>query len=302
MADLVDRLERVVHRELLRRLPDDPSGDLAKASFADLLAIYGNWRRRLISAQPRTVHVAEALRRSSTWDRHAQALDEITAAITNGADLSPRLSKNIRTAYAPGAGEQRVAPRRADLDLLVSDWGVHHLHLGTNTDRRDPTFTARTPDLLFAIFEPADAYLIGLYQHGDWALMDIVATAVRQWPSANLFLRSETAVGLERQFSDEDRLELREVGVATMLEIDGSVYMPPSQTGAGTPMAVGRGVMRLRAQLDQWRTDTVSRLRNVDGVRLDAYWTPAVHEEMCGFMAEETFLPIGYLVPQGRFG
>lgn len=46
-------------------------------------------------------------------------------------------------------------------------------------------------------------------------------------------------MGLEHRVSDEERLKLREAGVAVPLEIDGKVYLPVPAgiTMAGTPIA-----------------------------------------------------------------
>jgi hypothetical protein len=56
-----------------------------------------------------------------------EALTSLTQRIENGDDLKPFLSENIEFAIDQSEGTPRHL--RKDLDLLLAEWGVHHLHL-----------------------------------------------------------------------------------------------------------------------------------------------------------------------------
>ena len=81
--------------------------------------------------------------------------------------------------------------READRDKMLAAWGIHHLHLSSAPG--EGGFTARGPDLLYAMFQPDDAYLLGIYTHNDWARKELVEVIVNNWPDAGLFLKSSYA-------------------------------------------------------------------------------------------------------------
>ena len=85
----------------------------------------------------------------------------------------------MATAYTPANARGDLKTRR-DLDLLIADWGIHHLHLSPERDGR------RTGDLLFAVFRPDDAYLLQILPHGNWAELSLLETIVRNWPDGAL--------------------------------------------------------------------------------------------------------------------
>lgn len=44
--------------------------------------------------------------------------------------LTPHLSRAVKVAHEPNGAAAKLN-RRKDRDLLVADWGLHHLHLST---------------------------------------------------------------------------------------------------------------------------------------------------------------------------
>jgi hypothetical protein len=163
-------------------------------------------------------------------------------------------------------------------------------------------FVARSSSLLFAIFRPGDAYLIGIFEHGDWALTRLVEIAVRNWPEANLFAQSRTAIGLTARFDDDDRLELRESGLTMMLEVDGRVYSPPGQSLAGTPLAAGRHTDTIEWTLERIRESVDDELaafeaKHPDLVDAPEKWVAYVWDDQYGLRNADTVWKIGDLVP-----
>lgn len=292
MADVVTRLERKMRKRMLSDLPEDER--LADMGFSDLLHAYGNWRARQVSARPRRVHWSTELENSPASEEHAEALALIASQIESGEDLTPRLSKSSREVLHPGGLDGVAHHRRRDRDLLRSDWGIHHLHLGLDLEQNG-FFIKRTNDLLFAIFKPDDAYLLNVYPHQSWGRQDMVRIAISNWPEADLFLKLESVIGLSQQFNDDERLQLRNSGVAGLLEIDGAVYMPAlGQTMDGTPIAVTRQAMNLQWNLDDVRRNVRDRLPiHFEGEF--RYWVPLIHGDDCGFRAGDQIAIIGTL-------
>lgn len=128
-ASFVGRLRDEVRAYVLGRMPKDPSGELAAMDLSSLLIAYGNWQGRYVRVRPRVVRESRELRANPKYTDHAQALAAVRAEISAGRDLTSRLSSQVTTAYVP-RGERRVGKHRPDQDLLLGDWGIHHLHLG----------------------------------------------------------------------------------------------------------------------------------------------------------------------------
>ena len=187
---LVDEIEDIVRTLLISKTPPDASGDLATMPLCQLLGVYWTWRARFPSPRPRRTHRSRELAASPQAQQHATELAELERKINAGEDLTPHLSERVETAFI--CEQQRPsAPGRlrdADHDRMLAAWGIHHLHLA-NTPWRGG-FNERGRDLLYAIFRPDDAYLLGVYTHNDWALKGLVEVTARNWPAAGLFMKS----------------------------------------------------------------------------------------------------------------
>ena len=283
--DLVDRLEDELRSHLLTQMPTDPTGELSSKDLGSLLIIWFNWRDRTIAARPRTVHVAVELSTSSKSTEHAASLAALTAEVERGADLAPRLSACTAVAYIPES-ERSEQWRRDDLDLLLADWGVHHLHL------LETYGGARGPDLLFAAFKPGDAYFIGIYPHGAWTDLGIVETIVRNWPIAGILLGSHSGLRLATQPTAVEYRKMRRSGVFVPIEVDGVLFFPRGQSMAGTAMDA--------AQRSNHIMHALRGLREQSALPPDAAtaWSPYVDAGTFG--VEET--STGRRVPLGNLG
>ncbi len=310
-TDLVDRLEEELRRHLLGELPADPSGELAAQDLRGLLIVHANWRARRVSPRPRCVHRSTELGMSPGGSEHRAAIGAIAADIEAGNDLNPRLSRRIDSAYVPVADRpSRSMPDRGDLDLrhdldlLLADWGIHHFHLST---RMRGGRARRTRDLLFAAFRSADAYLIGVYPHGDWAPIDAIRTVVRNWPDAGIVHGSRFVLGLATPVRDDDRLGMRAAGINAPIEIDGTVYLPPGLSGAGSPLGAADWANRVMDGLLDLRrsiADNPTHLREFlpgGGAACDSEpdWQPLITQDQFGFVdrRSDIFLTCGSLPP-----
>jgi hypothetical protein len=300
VPDILERLEKRIRRHIVESMPAK-AGYLEELDLGAILIEYRVWRARFIEPRPRRVHRSAELRKSPKAEQHAGALAAIKAKVSNGDDLNPHLSTLTKR---PVGGPPNKAPgRRTDRDLLLGEWGIHHLHLSSDIDGNG--FTARTSDVLFAVFRDSDAYLLGVFDHPqreNWAAEAIFAVLTRNWPRAAL-VTEINALRLAQGRTYEDRLRLRKAGVTSMLEVDGKVYSPSGigLTTAGTPIEATRQANALMWELTAWRQDPYELLREADGVPSSAYWLPAIHipvpgfEEYCGFATGSNFYEVGRL-------
>lgn len=295
-------LREMIRDHLLGKMPD-PSGELAQRDLQELLVIYGNWRGRYMAVRPRQVHESRELQASSKRSKHIPALHAIRTEIETGQDMMPRLSRRVRDAYVP-EGERPHPPYRRDRDLLLADWGIYHLHLGTKKCK------SGGDDVLLAYFTRHDAFLIDIRVHRDnWASVSLMKIVVRNWPGNGAVLEARSGIGLEDgTISDSDRLAYRQAGVTMPLEIDGKVYLPAAgQTCSGTPMAVTEHANVLMHRLRELDSRFTEDLRWLDGcfgcerqsLPEQPDWRPYVHEEQYGALEWQThcFVPFGPLTP-----
>ncbi len=133
---------------------------LQAKSPTELLAIYGNWRRRQVDPVPRFVHQSAALK-ASRYHYDPTYKFEIAKLVNKlqvGGDVGPHLSERVRDAYkAPNPAKPKKLSDRRDIDMLLNDWGVHHLHLSSAPGKKG--FNARTKMVLMAVILRNDAYL-----------------------------------------------------------------------------------------------------------------------------------------------
>jgi len=234
----------------------DTAQEIDGMDLPELLLVYGNWRSRLVPAQPRTVHVSHELSGSPRESQHGAALAEIKARIERGDDLTPYLSKGISVAHASSTRDKKA---RGDRDLLIADWKIHHMHLSPMAPGRD--FVKRTGDLLFVRFGPADAFLIDVYPHGAWALQEMIRILVRNWPQERL-VPEFAGISMVTQKSDEEHKQGREAGLTQPVDVDGRTYWPLGQTTAGTPIEVTQRANALLNSLREWEERPIERLRS----------------------------------------
>jgi hypothetical protein len=297
-SSLRARFENDLRDHVLACLPCDASerAALEKERASDLLIIYFNWMDRLIDATPRTVHISDVLGDNPLRAdaRYCDAFEEIRAKIQIGEPLTPHLSRGILIGYEAARRGPKKLKRRRDLDLLLADWGVHHLHLSTTitTDR----FTERTGPLLLGIFHAADAYLIDIVEHGDWSRQSIMETAVRQWPDAGILYELKGVLGLERSVSDVDRGQLRGAGINVALEIDGKVYMSPCGiSSAGTSTNAAMRSIQVRRDIDEFCSAIEGEPSRLAGLFLQQGWLPPKNPEL-----QFVFVSDGYGVLEWR--
>jgi hypothetical protein len=292
MENLVERVEKRLRRHALAELPNGNGQrrELESLELRDLLTVYGNWRYRRPSTRPRRVHRSRELQEELEAGKALEALAPLIQRIKDGDDLKPFLSENVEFAVDQSEGTPRHL--RKDLDLLLAEWGVHHLHLSEVIESNG--FAKRTRDLLFVVFRPDDAYLIGIFPHGSWTKRTVAERAVRNWPEAELFLRSNHAIGLTHEWDESESAALRKASLNQSMVIDGHVYSPQGQTLGGTSLTISRRVMNLMWELQDWKLHGEKRLLGIAKGAF-VYWLPAIQDDRCGFLGNRQFVGIADL-------
>ena len=179
---------------------------------------YLNLRRRLVSPGPRTVLLAHEF---TCPPDLAGDFELVRRKIEVGEDLRPHLSRGFMNLDSH--------------DMLLNDWGIHHLHLGTEME--PDGFVTRTGPVLFVRFAATAAYLLSVHEHGSWARQDFVRVLHRNWPDSISMWRLRGVLGLATEVTDEDISKLRSIkipgekkkraAVSTFVEVEpGVVYAP----------------------------------------------------------------------------
>jgi hypothetical protein len=250
--------EKDIREHVLANLPHDPGQEqeLAALDAFELLIIFRNWQNRFVRVQPWRVHRSAALTTNpfSTDPTYQPALEQIVEILSKGQDVTPHLSRGVRHAYQSANTNQIPLGRRQDLDLLLNDWGVHHLHLSTRLGADG--FVKRTEHLLFATFGSQDAYLIDIMKHGDWTREHVLEVMIKEWPEAGLAHELKGVVRLAARTTEAEREMLRNSGINSPFEFEGKFYIPKKGlTSAGTSVPMTMEVNRVAHSIRWFRNE-----------------------------------------------
>lgn len=188
-----------------------------------LLTLQNVWKRR-IDQRPRKVASSKELLSRVLAPDIRVALDHLTSVIEKGNDLTPYLSRRVELA--------------AYNDMLMHDWGIHHLHLripGAGPDGLTP----RRKELVFARVTPDTIYLLDVLDHDEFANDELLEIIQANWP-ALIAPYKVTGLGLDSTLTKEERVNMRKAGVLVVTGLrDGSVLMPPGggYSTAGTSIS-----------------------------------------------------------------
>lgn len=176
----------------------------------DVPVHYFNAAQRRISARPRTLLVSDTFQCPA---EHQAGWNLIQQKVKDGQDLTSHLSKLIENT--------------TKTDLMLNDWGVYHLHLGTQIKNG---FVERAGPLLFARITDEYFYAIDVYDHRSWTNSEIVETVHRNWPESVARWVMQGVKG--GRLTDEERAALRKIHAnAFFLTEDDTTYGP---LGGGT--------------------------------------------------------------------
>jgi hypothetical protein len=206
---------------------------------------YHNLLLKHILTKPRKIYLSEEFTCPAEYQLN---FDTLKNKIETGADLNPYLSKK-----AADCDEE---------DGLLYDWGIYHLHLG---EMNSSGVVSRTGPILFAKFEDENAYLIGVYSHGDWYKQEIIGIVHRNWPVIMKEYRLLGIEGLGQKYSDEEYAKIREVAVTPIEPEPGYVYAPMGGgfTTVGSSLKL---ILRCHAIFNDLKTKEYIIKQNREGI------------------------------------
>lgn len=250
-------LEESARQWVFQNLPYDRSDDalsrhLQHKDAHGLLVEYLNWRSRLIPALRRTVHRSTALDNNALSNNHARALAAIIADIQSGNDLTKYLSRRTQTAVALPAKSKTKLDSQRNLDLLLNDWGIHHLHLSTTVE--SDGFVKRTGPLLFCFFTLTDAYLIDIISHGGWTDRRLIEVMFREFPASGCVREIKGVLGLSFEPTEAEHTSLRNAAINVAHMIDGHAVMPSAgMVSTGYPLRASMQADKILIALDNFQ-------------------------------------------------
>jgi hypothetical protein len=190
MWEVSMNLAESVHKWALKNLPHNETDPKIVAALnrmgpGDLLVLYLNWRYRLIAATPRRVLRSAAFDQNPIVSQRLSAISQMIDDIEQGRDLTKYLSRRVTVGFAlPGKPGTKKLKRFEHLDLLLNDWGIHHLHVSTIVE--SDGFVEREGPLLFAIFKSERAYFIDVMSHRDFENDHLIQIIFDTWPDDGL--------------------------------------------------------------------------------------------------------------------
>lgn len=234
-ANFFEDLRRLLCELMTERgwnLPDRNT-DLQEVCLAYLEGVH-----RQIQPMPRRVYwstVLEAKRAVFSADV-LLGLQTIEAEVLAGDDLGARLSKATK-----------FPADREKLDMLLSDWGFYHLHVGSRVPGRE--FTERSALVLFVRVTADAMYFVDVMLHGShapvapWYLGKLNEIVLQNW--SHLLIKSHIPGGMPT--TPEDVRTARAKGFVTLWQgSDGANYFP-----AGGGYSAARVSIMVVTQMDR---------------------------------------------------
>lgn len=174
-----------------------------------------NLQDKTVSIKKRNVYVSKELRIKEIENPYDDYLKQVRSKFKIGKDVNPHLSK------------MSLKPQKKD--LLLYDWGIHHLHLNNQFD--DKGFIERSDYLLFFMLKEDDVYLIDVTKHQledrtEFSQQNLLKIVKNNWSYLLEPFKMKGVIGLSQPINDKSHSILRNSGVLTFVEIEGEVFMP----------------------------------------------------------------------------
>jgi hypothetical protein len=183
--------------------------DFAGLPDDEISILYYTLKKRLIPSRQRIIEKSNSF---ACPVELQPGLELLERKISAGEDLKPHLSRKLKCLR--------------ETDELLFDWGIFHLHLGSELE--SDGFIRRTKPVLYARFDDSKAYFINVLNHGAWAMQELLKIIHNNWPESIEQYRLKGVLGVERKFQDNEIKELRSVQINTLIELErGVVYMGP---------------------------------------------------------------------------
>lgn len=172
---------------------------------------YFNFLKRIIPSKPRQIKKSDVF--SCPADLVA-GLDYLEKKVLTGQNILPHLSRKLKNLD--------------EIDELLYDWGIFHIHLGTTVE--SDGYIKRTGPLLFGFYDIENFYFLNVMPHGSWTRQEMLRTIHRNWPHTieAYRIKSKDVVGLEHNVTDDEIKQLRRAKINVLIEVEPAViYVTP---------------------------------------------------------------------------
>lgn len=189
---------------LRQSLSDEWGYNVSKITDDRIPQLYFNAVNKRPQAKARNVIVSDIFSCPKRLEKGWRLLRD---RVEIGEDLTPNLSKLVNKVRYN--------------DPMLSDWGIHHFHLG---DKMEGSFVNRDNPLLFALLKDDDFYVIDIYDHSSWLDRDIIEVIHRNWPKA---IEDKIIRGVQESkgLSEEQQYKMRKGGINLPITVnDGTTY------------------------------------------------------------------------------
>jgi len=202
------RKEKSVTNIISSEKSDIQETELISAYEYDLVLDFSNFLKRIPEPVRRTIHKCKDF---TCPDIYQEGLDLLEKVIKTGGNLFPYLSRQIIDA--------------SKNDKMLFILGIVHFHLGTKQIKKNPLLIEGTEDILYAFIYKKNCYFIKIDKHGHWDDIELLRLLHRDFPKV---LKPWKLKGVSPgQSSDNDRKNLWDKNVTTLIEIDNEAYAPP---------------------------------------------------------------------------
>ena len=202
-------------RKIAEQILDHYDVDSSSAETdRDFIQMWMNVDLKLIPQQKYQVFRSKTLTSKSLSQDISDGIDSVQKKLEQGVDVTPHMSKGVLDG--------------SFTDLLLSDWGIYHLHLGLSMEGN---FINRTKEVLFLTLHESRAYFIDVRDHGRdgeehvFAQYDLLKTLADEFPEVieRFELTGSTNISITEP---EDIIEYRKAGVAIIHKINDKIYVP----------------------------------------------------------------------------
>lgn len=195
------------NQHLVNELNSKWAFDPIAAGIGDVPLLYFSALLRQITQKSRKYHQSNIL---VCPDDLRVGYSNLIRAVENGENLLPYQSKLFAN------------PNK--FDSLLTEWGIHHFHLGSGLDDSG-SFIQRTGPLLFALVREESFFGINILPHGSWVDSDLIETIHNNWPY--LLVHAKMPTGIQDDcLTEEQRTKLRKKNCNSTISVsDGTTYL-----------------------------------------------------------------------------
>ena len=180
----------------------------------DFIQMWMNVGLKLIPQQKYQVFRSKTLTSKSLSQDISDGIDSIQKKLEQGVAVTPYMSKGVLDG--------------SFTDLLLSDWGIYHLHLGLSMDGN---FIKRTKEVLFLTLHESRAYFIDVRDHGRngekhvFAQYDLLKTLADEFPEVIERFELKGFRSDSSKISDPEIIATsRKAGIELPQAINGKIY------------------------------------------------------------------------------